>query len=285
MGKRGLPKLANSAKQAVAAAKEDALLETRDALPADPEDARLTLDGAVVDAKGKINVGAYEDLQSWYAGEPPPDKHPHPKYPGVQKNEEVLKGMRMWDDLRAGAKDKDGAGWIAARSRKNEPKIEKWFNIRTTGSWRLAFLLARLQLQLWDRRGGPGFNQRAQPAAESAEQGSSSAAASGDAQAEDSLDVLPPDASTPQKAARAGAKPQQDAPAPASAKKRPRAPARSPGKVAVPRQQEPSAEAKKPTIGVDALAGSVRLQQILAARRAQEEAAAAAAAAVATPSS
>jgi len=275
MGKRGLPK---SAKQVVAAAKEDVLLETRVALPADPEDARLTFDGAVVDAKGKIDVGAYEDLHSWYAGEPPPNRHPRPDHPGVQKDEEVLRGMRIWDDLRAGCKDKDGAGWIAAWNRKNEPKIEKWFNIRTTGSWRLAFLLARLQLQLWDRRGVPGSNRRAEPAAETPEQGSSSAAASGDANEDGNLEVRPPsDASTPQKAAHVVLKPQQDAPT--SSKKRPRTPGRSQGKVAAPRQLEPIAETKKPMLGVDALAGSVRLQQILAARRAQEDAAAAAAAA------
>merc|ERR1740121_1224052 len=99
---------------------------------------RLTLDGAVVDAKGKIDVGAYADLQSWYAGEPPPTRHPRPTCPGVRLGEEV-----------------------ARSARKGEPKREKWFNIRTTGSWRLAFFLARLQRDIWERRGGPGFNQNA----------------------------------------------------------------------------------------------------------------------------
>jgi len=31
-------------------------------------------------------------------------------------------------------------------------KREKWFNIRSCGSWRMAFLLARLQRQHWDSR-------------------------------------------------------------------------------------------------------------------------------------
>merc|ERR1719270_3161101 len=102
---------------------------------------------------------SYEDLQTYYAGEPPPNLHPHPSFPGMHRGEAVPKGMRIWDDLRAGCTEKNGAGWIASRSRKGEPKREKWFNIRTTGSWRLSFLLARLQLEIWDRRGGPGYNE------------------------------------------------------------------------------------------------------------------------------
>merc|ERR1719327_30609 len=56
----------------------------------------------------------------------------------------------MWDDVRAGGKGKDGAGWVAVRIGPHGRK-EKWFNIRTCGSWRLAFLLARIQRALWDR--------------------------------------------------------------------------------------------------------------------------------------
>jgi len=262
MVKRSLP---NSVKVAKAAAAEDALLETRAELPADPEDARLTIDGAVVDANLKLNVAAYEDLLSWYAGEPSPDKHPHPTFPGVRAGEAVPKGMRVWDDLRAGATTKDGAGWIAARSaRKGEPKREKWFNMRTTGSWRLAFVLARLQRDIWERRGGPGFNQQAAAAASSTT-GSQAPAAVDDG--EDELEVKPPtegdEVITPQKAPRPATTAAASPAAPSGRKRR--APA------AVKPQQPPQ---KKTTIGADALAGSVRLQQILAARKAQEEAAA-----------
>jgi hypothetical protein len=64
----------------------------------------------------------------------------------------------MWDDVRAGSnaggKAKDGAGWVAVKSSTSR-KREKWFNIRTCGSWRLAFLLARLQRALWEREDLP----------------------------------------------------------------------------------------------------------------------------------
>merc|ERR1719162_1882719 len=51
-------------------------------------------------------------------------------------------------------KKNDGAGWIAARSPGggDDKKREKWFNIKTCGSWRMAFLMARLQRQHWDSR-------------------------------------------------------------------------------------------------------------------------------------
>jgi len=64
------------------------------------------------------------------------------------------KGLRIWDDVRAGKEKNDGAGWIAARSPGggDDKKREKWFNIKTCGSWRMAFLMARLQRQHWDSR-------------------------------------------------------------------------------------------------------------------------------------
>jgi hypothetical protein len=57
----------------------------------------------------------------------------------------------MWDDVRAGATTKSGAGWAAVKSSARFGKKEKWFNIRTCKSWRLAFLFARLQRALWER--------------------------------------------------------------------------------------------------------------------------------------
>lgn len=297
MGKKGL---SNGAKRVVSTATEDALLEVRTELTADPEDARLTVDGAIVDDTGKINTSAYEDLHTWYAGEPPPNVHPRPEYPGVHHGEDVPKGLRIWDDLRAGCTDKDGAGWIVARSRKNEKKKEKWFNIRTTGSWRLAFRLARLQQDIWERRGGPGYNQRV-PSTAGTPQGSprltvTDAVTAGagddgdDDQGDDELEILPAgEVSTPQKAGRAATPSADDSlAAPASSRKRPKAKA-SPGATAPKQQrqqqrqqqqqlqqvqeQEQPAQ-KKSILGADAVSGSLRLQQILAARRAQEEAAA-----------
>lgn len=122
--------------------------------PADPVDPRLTLEGAVFGPDGKLDIGSYEDLIPHYGGEVPPAQHPDPTHPGLRQGELLPKGLRCWDDLRAGAATNAGAGWIAARSPGggDDKKREKWFNIRTCGSWRMAFLLARLQRQHWDAR-------------------------------------------------------------------------------------------------------------------------------------
>lgn len=129
-------------------------------LPADPKDPRLTLEGLKMRPDGRVDVNEYEDLKVHFVGEPSPDRHPDPEHPGVRDGEVVGKGMRIWDDLRAVSTDanasevkKDGAGWIATFNLKNHPKREKWFNIRTCGSWRLAFLLASLQRRSWVAKG------------------------------------------------------------------------------------------------------------------------------------
>lgn len=141
-------------------ASEYLIPQYRSELPGDPDDPRLSVDGAALDADGKINVGAYTDLQAWYAGEPPPSKHPYPDRPGVHVDEEVPRGLRIWDDLWTGGnKRQPGAGWIVSRQRSGEPKRDKWFNIRTCGSWRLAFILARLQRDVWEFGGGRAKSQ------------------------------------------------------------------------------------------------------------------------------
>jgi len=91
-------------------------------IPADPEDTRLTLDGAILNTDGKINVEAYRDLMQAFAGEPQPDMHPYPDRPGVRIGEAVARGLRIWDDLRAGNPFNNGAGWIASRSTKIDGK-------------------------------------------------------------------------------------------------------------------------------------------------------------------
>jgi len=122
--------------------------------PADPDDPRLTLEGAVFGADGKIDIASYDDVIPYFAGEVPPAQHPNPTHPGLRQGEQLSKGLRVWDDVRAGAAVNAGAGWIASRSPGggDDKKREKWFNIRTCGSWRMAFLLARLQRQHWDAR-------------------------------------------------------------------------------------------------------------------------------------
>mmetsp|Transcript_77682 Transcript_77682/g.227797 ORF Transcript_77682/g.227797 Transcript_77682/m.227797 type:complete len:264 (-) Transcript_77682:80-871(-) len=140
-------------------------VETLSYIPSDPEDPRLQLSGAVCTEDGKLDVPAYMDLQEAYKGEPAPSEHPDPARPGVRENEVVPKGLRNWDDVAAGCQGKDGAGWIAMYSSKLSGKTEKWFNIRTCGSWRLAFVLARLQRGLWEQRGAATLSRSGEAAA------------------------------------------------------------------------------------------------------------------------
>lgn len=69
--------------------------------------------------------------------------------PGVRPGEEIPATLREWDDtLSKPKKDKSnwGAGWIA------RGPCSKWMNIKVWGSWRFAFVLARLQAQVWEAR-------------------------------------------------------------------------------------------------------------------------------------
>merc|ERR1719215_2519861 len=120
--------------------------------------------------------------------------------PGVRRGERIPKGLRVWDDIRAGNTDKDGAGWVAVRSASQlEKKKEKWFNIRSCGSWRMAFLLARLQRLSWDKR-AEWLKKPVEPI------GSGASAAAG-AGAGQSRKAATPDKSAP--APAAAASPQQ----------------------------------------------------------------------------
>jgi len=127
-------------------------------IPADPPDARLKVAGAVCGTDGKVDIAAYEDIMQCWASEPPPEKHPDPRQPGVRAGEEVPKGLRMWDDVRDGIASKrtPGAGWVAEKMLlSGRKKFSKSFNIRICGSWRLAFLLARLQRHVWEHQDLP----------------------------------------------------------------------------------------------------------------------------------
>jgi len=126
---------------------------TSDILPLDPQDRRLTLEGIVLDGKGKIDISAYKDLMPAFKNEPPRNLHPHPDMPGVRANEQIPKGLRVWDDVQQGHNDRDGAGWIALLNKTaTRQKREKWFNIRICGSWRMAFLMSVLQRAYWEDR-------------------------------------------------------------------------------------------------------------------------------------
>merc|ERR1712039_266728 len=135
---------------------------------------------------------------------------------------------------------KDGAGWAAVRPKtQHEGKAEKWFNIRICGSWRLAFLLARLQRAHWDERAKwlskPIVSGSA--TSEVIPTGSDSAATN-----------------TPQK------RKSETSAEVSTARKAPRK-----------LQQELEKEKPKQLIDTAMIQGSERLQQILAARKKQQE--------------
>lgn len=79
-------------------------------------------------------------------------------FPGVRDGEEVPSGLKIWNDAQKSGKSggmKNGAGWIAEYKSSKKQSQSRWFNVRTWGSWRLAFLLAKLQRQLWEASGVP----------------------------------------------------------------------------------------------------------------------------------
>lgn len=121
--------------------------------PAIPNDSRLRPDGAVFDFHGRLKESAYQEFREHFSRELPVERHPNPLLPGMAENEVLPNGLKMWDDSNTSS-TRDGCGWIAIGVDKKEGENrleEKWFNVRTWGSWRLAFLLARLQRRVWER--------------------------------------------------------------------------------------------------------------------------------------
>jgi len=118
--------------------------------PPDPQEARLTAAGAICDAQSRLQLSAYTDLRKWFQGEPSEMKHPDAMNPGLRQEElsgptaVSLEGLHNWSD------DK-GAGWKTMRKAvPGKHKAEsRWFGANSWGSWRMAFLLARLQRQVW----------------------------------------------------------------------------------------------------------------------------------------
>jgi len=110
--------------------------------PAEPEEARLTVEGAKLEENGKLMASEYVHLKDHFADEAPREMHPVPVKPGVKKEEqEQLQGLRSWSDAK-------GQGWIASG------QLTHWFSVKKWGSWRLAFLLARLQVAVWSKDDG-----------------------------------------------------------------------------------------------------------------------------------
>jgi len=119
--------------------------------PPDPNDSRFTVEGAVLGDNGKIKVSAYkdQDLMDIFANEPPIQQHPDPQRPGLRLSEledayihEIQNSLRSWND-------KKGRGWIARRQRPGGKTESAWISAANLGSWRLALLLARLQVMVW----------------------------------------------------------------------------------------------------------------------------------------
>lgn len=121
--------------------------------PPDPQEERMTVAGAICDAQSRLQLSAYTDLRKWFQGEPSEMRHPDSSKPGLRQEELAggtaavsLDGLQNWSD------DK-GAGWRTMRKAvagKNKTE-SRWFGANSWGSWRMAFLLARLQHQVWQR--------------------------------------------------------------------------------------------------------------------------------------
>jgi len=135
-----------------------ALVPVRDALDIE-RDREFAPGGAITDLDGNVQflyykafIQAFKDKEIALADPAAPTGFK--ALPGMRTGEDRPCGLRLWDDTRgrrakAGTKAKWGAGWIASVG----PKKSRWFNIRVWGSWRLAFVLARLQLEVWKARG------------------------------------------------------------------------------------------------------------------------------------
>ncbi|CAE7250324.1 ywqA [Symbiodinium sp. CCMP2592] len=136
-------------------------------VPSDPfileEDPALKPEGAVVDESGSLVnsyykrfIQAFKDAEKARADVAAPTGI---KRPGVRRGEEIPAAVMFWDDslrpnanVQRGATHlKDGQQWGAGYIAKpyGPVKKSKWFNVKTWGCWRMAFVLARLQYQVW----------------------------------------------------------------------------------------------------------------------------------------
>jgi len=116
-------------------------------LPTPSDESLLTLQGAAVDEKGNLLTEVYQDLWPNFCREPPRWMHPDPRRPGVRATElhASFEGLRTWSDAK-------GCGWIAVASGEGmaPPGQTRWLGLKRWGSWRLAFLAAKLQKEVWD---------------------------------------------------------------------------------------------------------------------------------------
>lgn len=149
------------------AAKFQVVSDEQKKLPPDPHDLRLTLRGAVCYRDGRLLLDAYNDLRYRFRTEPPVELHPDPSRPGMQLWEDttqILGDLELWNDGHCCVSNrhgdlKHGNGWIVHHPVEVTPsgdRASKRFSTQTWGSWRLTFLLAKLQRDVWwDRYGQP----------------------------------------------------------------------------------------------------------------------------------
>jgi len=86
---------------------------------------------------------------SIFGNEPSHELHPDPTRPGLRQSEiddpgipELQKSLRAWHDNK-------GHGWIANRVLDSGKTESAWISAVVLKSWRLALLVARLQIKVW----------------------------------------------------------------------------------------------------------------------------------------
>ncbi|CAE7810512.1 unnamed protein product [Symbiodinium sp. CCMP2592] len=121
--------------------------------PPDPDEARLTPEGAVCDAQSRLKLSAYSDLKTLFPDEAAPARHPDPENPGIREEELAGAEAAISLEFLINWSDDKGAGWRTLRQAiQGKNKAEsRWFGARSWGSWRMAFLMARLQRDVWQR--------------------------------------------------------------------------------------------------------------------------------------
>jgi len=129
------------------------VISSDDVFAEEPADPRLTPEGAVCDARGYIVLAGYDDLKTHFESELPVEQHPDPKRPGARLDE-ITGTIRNTNGALRPWNDRGGAGWVVTL---NGAKKTRWIRKDKLGSWRLCFLIARLQLAVWPR--GEGKSQ------------------------------------------------------------------------------------------------------------------------------
>lgn len=118
----------------------------------------LSVDNAVTDEKGNLLLNHYcRNFSAAFRTDPidADDRR------GVRPDETPPQGLKSWSSQRGRKRsrngepceDTKGAGWFATRPGvQAKGSKSRWFNVNTFKSWRLAFLLAKLQLEVWEAR-------------------------------------------------------------------------------------------------------------------------------------